>query len=155
MRTLQRALSCSFLAAVLVASLSPAVAQTAAAHRLAPADEYFGPLKMSVLGIQNVLRDEAVRLASSNPPEPGAAYAHANLVERSILDWEAKYPADHWLPRTVFGLQRLYARIPSPESRQHAAEIAAWLIARWPSSAEAARMRGEVGGLTDASRSTQ
>jgi hypothetical protein len=155
MRGLHRALSSSFLAALLVASLSPAFAQSTAGHRLAPADEYFGPLKMSVLGIQNVLRDEAVKLASSNPPEPAAAFAHANLVERSVLDWEAKYPADHWLPRTIFGLERLYARIPSGESRHHAAEVANWLIERYPSSREASQMRGEVGRLTDSFRSSE
>jgi len=154
MRSLHRALSSLFLAALFVASLSPAFAQ-AAGHRLAPADEYFGPLKMSVLGIQNVLRDEAVKLASSNPPEPRAAFAHANLVERSVQDWEAKYPADHWLPRTIFGLQRLYTRIPSGESRHHAAEVAAWLIERYPSSPEASQMRGEVGRLTDSFRGSE
>ena len=144
MRTVQRALFSSFLAAMLVASLSPACAQTAAYRRLAPADEYFGPLKMSVLGIRNTLRDESVRLGSEARPEPAAAYAHANLVERSVLDWQSKYPADRWLPRMVFALQHLYAQIPSASSRRHAAEVAAWLISRYPRSGEAAQMRREL-----------
>jgi hypothetical protein len=147
MRTVHRAFFSSFLAALLVASLSPAGAQTAAFRRLAPADEYFGPLKMSVLGIRNTLRDEAVRLASERP-EPTAAYAHANLVERSVLDWEKKYPADRWLPRSVFDLQHLYAQIPSETSRRHAAEVATWLISRYPGSMEATQMRLELAQTT-------
>lgn len=144
MRTVHRALFSSFLVALLVASLSPAFAQTAAHSHLAPADEYFGPLKMSVLGIRNTLRDESVRLASADRPEPAAAYAHANLVERSLLDWQSKYPADRWLPRMVFALQHLYAQIPSETSRRHASKVAAWLISRYPRSGEAAQMRREL-----------
>jgi hypothetical protein len=145
MRNLHRALSSVFLAALLGASLSPGLAaQTSAAGRLAPADEYFGPLKMSVLGMRNVLRDEAAKLASANPPAPAAAFAHANLVERSVLDWEAKYPADHWLPRTILGLERLFGHIPSAESRQHAGEVATWLMTRYPNSPEAVQARSEV-----------
>ena len=155
MRNLLRASFCSFSAVLLAASFSPAFAQTSAAHRLAPADEYFGPLKMSVLGIRNALRSEAGRLASPAPPEAAAAYAHANLVERSVQDWEAKYPADRWLPRTIFVLQRLYVQIPHAESRRRAHEVATWLITRYPSSPEAAQLRNEVGYLTETLRTSE
>src|ERR1700680_3414227 len=120
MRTVHRAFFSSFLAALFVASLSPAGAQTAAFRRLAPADEYFGPLKRSVLGIRNTLREQSVR------------------------DCEKKYPAYPWLPRSVFDLQHLYAQIPSETSRRHAAEVATWLISRYPGSMEAAQMRLEL-----------
>jgi hypothetical protein len=144
MRTLHRASSSFFLVALLLASLAPVCVHAAPYGGLAPADEYFGPLKMSVLGIRNTLRDEAAKLASQNPPEPAAAYAHANLVERSVTDWEAKYPADHWLPRTILSLQHLYAQIPEEASRRHAADVAGWLISRYPRSNEASQMRGEL-----------
>jgi len=131
------------IAALLALALSLNFAQ-ASNRRVAPADEYFGPLKMSVLGIRNTLRDETARLASARPPEPAAAYSHAALVERSVQDWEAKYPEDTWLPRTVFALQHLFAQIPNAKSQDHAAGVASWLIARYPNTAEATQMRLEL-----------
>lgn len=143
MRILHRAWFSALTAVLLVASLAPASAQ-AANRRVAPADEYFGPLKMSVLGIRNTLRDETTRLASARPPEPAAAYSHAALVERSVQDWEAKYPEDTWLPRTVFALEHLFAQIPNAKSQDHAADVASWLIARYPKTTEATQMRLEL-----------
>jgi hypothetical protein len=151
MRNLHRALVSSFVATLLVASLSPACAQPTN-RRLAPADEYFGPLKMSVLGIRNTLRDESLRLAVTKPLEPAAAYAHAALVERSVQDWEVKYPRDSWLPRAVFALQHLFAQIPTAQSHNHAAEVAGWLIARYPRTAEAEQMRLELAQASGAAQ---
>jgi hypothetical protein len=135
-----------FSLAIVAALAQPALfqaaqAQTAPDRRLAPADEYFGPLKMSVLGIRNSLRDETARAASYDAPDPESAFAHAELIERSVRDWEFKYPHDTWLPRTLLALSHLYATIDSAQSRRHAAEVAAWLAARYPSSSEAEQVR--------------
>jgi hypothetical protein len=120
---------------------APSVAQTI--KGLAPADEYFGPLKMSVLGVQNSLRDESARLDASSAGDPDSAFQHVTLVEASVRDWAAKYPGDTWLPRTLLALERLYAKIESDRSRQHASEVASWLIDRYPASPETTRLRAE------------
>jgi replicative superfamily II helicase len=122
---------------------SSALAQ-AADKRLAPADEYFGPLKLSILGIANSLKDETARVDAETAGDPDSAFQHVTLVEASVRDWETKYPSDTWLPRTVLALERLYAKIESDRSRQHASEIASWLIDRYPASPETIRLRAEL-----------
>jgi hypothetical protein len=47
------------------------------------------------------------------------------------------------LPRTLLALERLYAKIESDRSRQHASEVASWLIDRYPASPETTRLRAE------------
>jgi hypothetical protein len=79
--------------ALLVASLS-SVAQ-AGVRDLAPADEYFGRMKMSVLGIRNAL-DGLERRAESGDRSVGSMLT---LVDDAISDWRAKYPHDTWLRR--------------------------------------------------------
>jgi len=136
----------AFIAVALLLSVAgPASAQSTALAKVAPADEYFGPLKMSILGIRNSLRTEFVKLESVANVDTGDAFRHAAFVEKSIREWERKYPADSWLPRSVLALHRVYTRIASDEAERSAAETAAWLIERYPHSAEAAQVRSEAG----------
>ena len=74
---------------------------------LAPADEYFGILKLSILGIRNSVRDLGLRY-DVNHDIPKQTYDSALLTEQAMQDWEHKYPHDRLLPRAVFFLQRLY-----------------------------------------------
>jgi hypothetical protein len=136
----------AFIAVALLLSVAaPAAAQPAAPAKVAPADEYFGPLKMSILGIRNSLKTEIVKLESNADVDTGDAFRHAAFVEKSIREWESKYPADSWLPRSVMALHRVYLRIASADAERSAAETAAWLLERYPHSAEAAQIRSESG----------
>ena len=130
------------MVALFALAASPSSARTVD-KRLAPADEYFGPLKLSVLGIANSLRDESARVDAETAGNPDSAFQHVTLVEASVRDWETKYPGDTWLPRTLLTLERLYAKIESDRSRQHASEVASWLIDRYPASPETVRLRAE------------
>lgn len=134
----------AFLLATLLAVCAVASAAQAVDKRLAPADEYFGPLKLSVLGIQNSLRDESARVGASSAGNPDSTFQHVTLLEASVRDWETKYPGDTWLPRTLLTLERLYVKIESDRSRQHAGEVASWLIDRYPASPETTRLRAEI-----------
>jgi hypothetical protein len=135
----------AFIAVALLLSVAgPASAQSTALAKVAPADEYFGPLKMSILGIRNSLKDELVKLESSANVNTGDAFRHAAFLEKSIREWERKYPSDSWLPRSVMALHRVYSRISSEDAQRSTAETAAWLIERYPHSAEAALLRSEV-----------
>jgi hypothetical protein len=114
------------------------------AMRLAPADEYFGPLKMSVLGIRNVIHDLTIRY------EPTYDYDHhlaksimgtALMTEASLRDWEKKYPADDQLARAVYFLQRLYAKIQLDDAQAKAKICASWLTSRYVRTWYAKNMR--------------
>ena len=127
----------------------PAFARTHVAYtkftaRVAPADEYFGRLKMSILGIRNELRDLDQRLTYSPDAGP-AVLGTASFVEDAIRDWEAKYPSDPWLPRSVYQLTHLYARIHSGDGHVKAVNALHWLVTRYRSSPFCTVATSEVG----------
>jgi hypothetical protein len=95
------------LAAMMMVCLAPA-ANAATMRDLAPADEYFGQLKMSVLGIRNEL-NTLERRAASGDPNVAAMTGKLGFVDDAMRDWRTRYPRDTWLPR--FAAQR--ARVAS------------------------------------------
>ncbi len=115
-------------------------AQLAAIKLLAPADEYFGPLKQSVIGMRNQIRILGWNY-DVNHDIAHQTYASASLTERAVRDWASKYPRDGQLPRTIFLLQRLYTKVLSQESRDHAHAIAMWLLVSYASSPQAKQLK--------------
>jgi hypothetical protein len=113
--------------------------------KVAPADEYFGRLKMSILGIQNEIRDLSARLRFDSS-QSQSAFGPASLLEDAIRDWERKYPADPWLAKSVYGLQRIYAQIQTTQAQHRADSTLHWLLARYGSSPFAAEARLQIGG---------
>jgi hypothetical protein len=65
---------------------------------LAPADEYFGRLRMSVLGIRNELVT-LERRAENGDANLRAMNGKLALVDDAMRDWRSRYPRDTWLPR--------------------------------------------------------
>jgi hypothetical protein len=142
----KRLLTCvSLVAATTTATLSapapaakptakPALAQKKASPvRVAPADEYFGKLKMSVLGIRNTIKDVGLNLDIDQTRWSQQA-SKAAFAEDAVRDWEKKYPQDTWLAKTVFALERMYAKLDSDEGRKHALASMAWLVHDFPKS---------------------
>ena len=82
----------------LVFAVVPFAAQAASTSALAPADEYFGQLKMSVLGIRNELNTLERRAVSERGNAPALAGKLA-MVDDALRDWQRHYPRDTWLPR--------------------------------------------------------
>ena len=82
----------------------------AAYGRVAPADEYFGHLKMSILGIRNQLRDLETR-SSYRWGNKRALLGEAAFIEDAMADWARKYPGDPWLRGFRSRLNLCYARI--------------------------------------------
>ena len=127
-----------------VTSKKPAGAKEAlrltALKLLAPADEYFGPLKMSILGIRNTTRDLGLRY-DVNHDIANQTLASAALTESSIRDWERKYPHDNGIPHAVYYLQRLYDRILTEAGRAKADATAKWLYSKYANSPQAAQLR--------------
>jgi len=66
----------------------------------APADEYFGRMKMSYLGMNNTFRDAAIT-AGDHTTDP-AIVAKVALAEDALEAWSRKYPRDPQLARTYY-----------------------------------------------------
>ena len=101
--------------------------------RVAPADEYFGKLKMSILGIRNTIKDQGIKVDVDPEKAPSTLNAIA-LTEDAIHDWEHKYPCDSWLPGAVFSLQHFYAKIHTEDGVKHVHATFAWLRRTYPRS---------------------
>lgn len=105
-----------------------------AATSLAPADEYFGRLRMSVLGIRNLIGDLGGRYAGDNAE---GFLRRASFVQDAIRDWECKYPADTAIPQTLLSLNSLYQKIDLDEARVRGVETEWWLLSRYRESSAA------------------
>ena len=130
------ALSLAFFAATSGAALADESVIPVAGHsatRPAPADEYFGRLKMSILGVRNSLV-KLTRQAEEDPSSADAVLGPASMTEESIREWEVKYPSDPWLAKTVYMLAHLYARVPTDVGRDAAVRAVNWLVAKYPDS---------------------
>jgi hypothetical protein len=107
----------------------------AAAHyrAKAPADEYFGRLKLSILGVRNMIYDIDAR-ADNAPEEVAANFCHKLiLAEDALRDWHAKYPEDAWVPKFGYAMLKDYETIDSDmiADESHAASIHAIDLANW------------------------
>jgi hypothetical protein len=141
----KRFLACLSLVALATtsatASTAPAPAKKPATHppyRLAahrpvpaPADEYFGKLKMSILGIRNTIKDVGANIDIDASRAPGLM-GKCDFAEDAIHDWERHYPTDTWLPKTIFSLERMYAKIDSDDGRRRSMAAMTWLVHDYP-----------------------
>jgi hypothetical protein len=105
-------------------------------YKVAPADEYFGKLKMSILGIRNTIKDQGLKV-DADPTAGGAVLNACVLTEDALHDWEQKYPRDTWLPHALFTLERLYAKVDSDAARAKAKATMVWLVRDFPTSPQA------------------
>jgi hypothetical protein len=111
--------------------------------RVAPADEYFGRLKMSILGIRNQLHDLDMRLQYT-PDKSADILGSAAYVEDALKDWEHKYPGDPWLAKSVFQLTQLYSQVHTDDGQRCATRTLHWLLGRYGRSRYAAQARTEI-----------
>ena len=98
---------------------------------LAPADEYFGKLGMSILGVRSKVKDLGLD-ADTHPDHDRAILNNAMWVEDAMRDWAKKYPFDRWLPRYAYALEIMYERIPGPEAHKRALRQIAYITAYFP-----------------------
>jgi hypothetical protein len=124
---------------------SAAMADQANNVRLAPADEYFGRLKMSVLGIQNVIRDMRLRV-QSDPTRTESIFGSLAMVEDSIHDWESKYPQDNWIAKDLLALEITYLTAGGERAHSCAVHVEGWLRERYSGSQYAERAHDELLG---------
>jgi hypothetical protein len=100
---------------------------------LAPADRYFGRLKMSILGVRNSLKDLSAR-ADAHPEDAEHIFDKAVLVEDALRDWHAHFPLDPWIPKFAYSLAQLYGKLDSDDARVRRNDTLDWLVATFPES---------------------
>ncbi|HZW54092.1 MAG TPA: hypothetical protein VFF00_08655 [Candidatus Elarobacter sp.] len=110
---------------------APAFAEPSA--NLAPADRYFGRLKMSILGVRNQLKDLSER-AGAHPEDAEHIYDKAVLVEDALHDWQRHFPRDPWIPKYAYSLAQLYSKLDTDDARVRKNDTLDWLIATYPES---------------------
>jgi hypothetical protein len=104
-----------------------------ATSAVAPADEYFGRLKMSILGIANTIKDMKARIEADATRTP-SIFGSLENVEDAIHDWEKKYPRDSWIAKDLYALEVVYAEARDSRAPTLAIRIEHWLESDYPSS---------------------
>lgn len=106
--------------------------------RLAPADEYFGPLGMSVLGIQNEMQHVNYMLD----------YHYGNLeasdalqVALAIDDMHKVYPQDQDMAKLLLGAIRMLDRMTATATRAEAQHLRSILLVEYQDSSQAQQLR--------------
>ncbi|HTD32805.1 MAG TPA: hypothetical protein VK665_04020 [Candidatus Elarobacter sp.] len=120
------------------------VAKAAPRCKVAPADEYFGKLKMSILGIRNTIKDQGLKV-DYEPDKAAATFNAIALTEDAIHDWQRKYPCDGWIPGTLYALQHYYGKIHTDDGVKHVHATFAWLRHDFPKSSFVQLARREDG----------
>jgi hypothetical protein len=108
---------------------------------LAPADEYFGRLGMSVLGVRNKVKDLGLD-ADIHPERERTILGGAVWVEDAMRDWARKYPFDRWLPRYAYALEEMYEQLPGSDAHRRAVKQVAYLTAYFPQT-----LYGKIGRM--------
>jgi hypothetical protein len=106
----------------------------------APADRYFGRLKMSALRI----RYETMQLKNryeSHQLLPDQAEHLVLLNEDAYRDWARRYPQDPWLASTGYAMAQLYAELPGTGARDHAAALLGFVKSHFPATPYARESR--------------
>lgn len=134
----------TFFIAACVACALPVAANAAStpvasAHRVpappppkvAPADEYFGRMKMSILGITNSIRDTGTR-EGFDPANAAQYYSNLSLTENALEDWAHKYPHDSWIPQRAYDISHEFWRMGTPQAKSEANRCRWILISQFP-----------------------
>jgi len=135
--------SFSFLIALALMAVL-AVTNSHAATTGAPADEYFGPFKESILGIRNHIND----LERKADGELAGAIRGMDNIEIALEDWHKHYPRDSWLPGFLDRMVHVYGRAHKLRSA-HCQKAYAMLerdFANTPQARDAAAFVSHPGG---------
>jgi hypothetical protein len=112
----------------------------------APADEYFGPTHMSVLGIRNSINDTNQQAVGAGE-EKGHNLLHTLLyTEKAFQDWQHQYPNDSWIIVNGYEMVDDFAKLDAetPNENPHVAaihgiDLGNWLDATYPGNQYASK----------------
>jgi hypothetical protein len=136
-------------AALLAVSIAvaPAAAQADThSSQAAPADEYFGRMRLSIVGIRNEIGLLDARI-EADPATADQDLKTCELVENALEDWAVKYPHDSWLDAQMARMETLYARVASLDGRLHLAHLVRWIEQHFAGTPVGDDARREAAGL--------
>jgi len=102
--------------------------------RTAPADEYFGNLHYSPIGVHN----ELVRI--NKYLDKGWGYrmeGDALQVDSAVEDWQKQYPHDTTLPAALLDTYKLLQRVETGKSKDAGSRVKTLLLVQYASSRQA------------------
>jgi hypothetical protein len=100
----------------------------------APADEYFGEIRISPIGID----DEMQRIGKYLDSGWGDRMAPDALhLATAVEDWQHQYPHDRTLPKYLAGLYKLLVRVGAPSTLAEAQRVRQLLVVEYAGSDEA------------------
>lgn len=104
---------------------------------LAPADEYFGPMGMSILGIRNELNRVNYMIGYGyEKQESGMAVQIAVAID----DLHKVYPRDEDLPQMLYDICKTLAKIDTPEAKASLAHMRAVLTVEYQDTKQARQL---------------
>jgi len=102
--------------------------------RTPPADEYFGEIRISPVGVQ----DEMIRIDKYLDAGWGDRMApDALALAKAVEDWQHQYPHDKTLPKYLAALYRLLQRVGAPSTLTEAQHVRDVLVIEYAASDEA------------------
>jgi hypothetical protein len=109
--------------------------------RLAPADEYFGPMGMSILGIENEMKHVNFMLD----------YHYGNLesddalqIATSVEDMQKVYPQDRDMAKLLYDTIEMLDRMSTPQVHQEAQHLTSILVVEYQDSPQAQQLLGNA-----------
>lgn len=102
----------------------------AASSDNAPADRYFGRLRMSALRIRYEIAQLKSRYDNHKLLPENASHL-AGLTEEAYYDWSGRYPKDGWLASTGLNLAHLYEDLPGASARSEAMKALTFVRSRF------------------------
>ena len=115
--------------------LKPKASPTPRPSLDAPADRYFGMMKMSPLGIRMGIGALARQYTWRTLSDESIVH-DADLIRDAFEDWRTKFPQDHWLAPTAFHLAQLYMQPQVENARDRAREVLNEVATTWPKTKE-------------------
>jgi hypothetical protein len=109
----------------------------------APADQYFGKLKMSTLRIRYEIAQVKNKYEFHKLLPEEAAHL-AQLDQDAFEDWARKYPHDDWLASTAYNLAKLYEELPGDDARDRATHLLTFINAHFPKTRYATEARTDL-----------
>ena len=109
----------------------------------APADQYFGKLKMSALRI----RYETMQLKKryeNHDLLPDQTLHLLLLTQDAFDEWARLYPKDPWLASTGYELAQLYEELPGTVARDHAVALLVYVKSHFPETSYARESRDQL-----------
>ncbi len=109
----------------------------------APADRYFGKLKMSALRIRYETMQLKVRY-EKHELLPEQTEHLLDLTNDAFEQWAAAFPKDSWLASTGYLLARLYAELPGAAARDRAVTLFVYVKSHFANSPYATSSREQL-----------